>query len=163
MPGLNHELVTGLVQVRKHHLSDVDAESLGALDGRAREVGLHRTAADLRLSPPGAGTALGRILCRAVERQTGITLEVAKLDRIRHHAKEDLALGELHLHAADPRRPVAAQCRQRCVLADGEAFPNTSRERRHAATTSAQLVIVPSSLDAARYSAPNHCRRMGKR
>ena len=130
LPRLDDEPIAGLVQMREDHLRHIDGEAAGAGDGRIGEVDSHGPPGDLRFTRPVRRSALGWVLCRAVQRETRVTLDVAELDRIGHHPQVHLSIGELDLDPADARRAIGAQGRHRLVLAYVEAAANGRSERR---------------------------------
>src|SRR2546423_15690962 len=127
-PGLDHETVTRIIEVGEHHLADVDAEA-GSLR-RVSRIDRNAPSTDLGLARPAGGTLVWGILGGAVQGQPRVALEIVKLARARHHAEIKLTLPELELDAADPRRAVLAERRQRLVFADGKPVRNLTGERR---------------------------------
>src|SRR3954463_4314552 len=65
-----------------------------------------------------------------MEREAGVALEGERLDRALHALELELAVGELRLDAADPRRAVAPQRGQRLVPAGVEQLAGARSELR---------------------------------
>jgi len=91
----------------------------------AAGLDLGGAAGDFCLSAPAAGIAGGRIVGRAVDRDTGIAAQVERLHGTRHRPDPQLSVGQLDLAAADPGRAVTAEGGDREVLA-------RSKKRAHA-------------------------------
>src|SRR5438067_2027011 len=127
-PGLDHETVARIIEVGEDHLTDVDAEA-GSLR-RVSRIDRNAPSTDLGLARPAGGTLVWGIFGGAVQGQPRVALEILKLARARHHPEIKLTLPELDLDAADPRRAVLAQGRQRLVFADGKPVRNLTGERR---------------------------------
>src|SRR4051794_18094643 len=113
VPGLDDEVRRRVGKRDRDELGDVAAEdvrragaALAAEDpDLALLVGeLLDAAGELRVAAP-AGVGIGRA---AVQCEARVAQEIQRLARAPHAAQPQLALGEDHLAAADPRRSVAA-------------------------------------------------------
>jgi len=65
-----------------------------------------------------------------VQREPRVAVQVGALARVRHRPERQLAVGELRLDPADPRRTVGPQRRDRLVLVRVEEPPHLRRELR---------------------------------
>src|SRR5689334_5565213 len=105
VPALDHQVVGRGTDVREDHLADVHPEVPRALERvLARRVDLDEPAGELGVAGPGR--RIGRRLeGRAVQGDARVAADVEQLQRAAHHPQGDLAVLELQLGGADPRRP----------------------------------------------------------
>src|SRR6478609_475636 len=121
-PGVDHEVVGGVTPVAdRRHLVDVRAEAVRVALGRL----LDRAAGDLRVAVELVGVARP-----GVQREAGVPQEVERLDALPHRAEPQLAVRHLALDAADARRSVAPERRDREVAMRLEALPGERGELR---------------------------------
>src|SRR6266849_5532870 len=141
-PRLDHQPVAAFVQPRDHHLRDVDYEPVSI----TARVDLVRDSGDLRLALPSRGVVRRRIGCGTVNRNSAIAAQVQGFDSTRHRPKAQLAIRELDLGSADPRRAIGSQRRHRQVLPYGHELPYPGGKLRLGG-----LDLSPGCHDVRRY------------
>src|SRR2546430_10467592 len=140
--------------MNKDRLRDVNPKAPRAGDRRRGGIDIHGHAGDLRLARPALWMPLRRILGGTVKSESRVALQVAQLERARHHSQEQLPVRELDLDAADSRRAVLAKRREGFVFPNAESFLDPASEGRLG-----RCEFAP----AGHQSVPNHWRRMGYR
>src|SRR5262245_3604616 len=115
-----------VVNTGPHNLGDLDPEAVRL----AVAVFLDGAAGDLRLAIPVGRLVLRWVDGRRMQRDSWIPLEVKRFDCPCHRPDSQLAILELDLRAADPRRSITSQGGHGAVFSDTETVANCRYELR---------------------------------